>query len=149
VEKTATADGWAPQDVAAIIIAGGGGRHSSVSGTPSLGDEREGEAFALGHLAESNPQPTGSARGVTLETGGEGEAGDLEWTACGRVEVEYWSLEWGRRGGEGEGTQAEGRVGKGQRSGSFWSLLGFVFAFYPKKNKNNKLIFDFRLTAVN
>ncbi|KAJ8428969.1 hypothetical protein Cgig2_013936 [Carnegiea gigantea] len=54
----------------------------------------------------SVPQP-GSARGVTLETGGEGEAGDLEWTVCGRAEVEYWNLEWSRRGGEEEGTKLE------------------------------------------
>ena len=73
-----------------------------------------------------------------MEAGGEGEAGNLEWTVCGRVEVEYWSLEWSRRGGEGEGTKVEGRVGKGQRS-----LLGFVFAFYTKKIKIIKINFRF------
>lgn len=66
--------------------------------SPAVGG---GAAVSVGHLAESTPRPTGSARGVTLETGGEGEADDLEWTVCGRVEVEYWSLEWSRRGGEG------------------------------------------------
>lgn len=115
MEKAATADGWAPQDVAARNIAGGGGRRSNVSGTPSPGDERKGEAFALGRLAESTPRPTGSAGGVTLETGGEGEADDLEWTVRGRVEVEYWSLEWSRRGGEGR--RSRGKVeGRGRRS---------------------------------
>ena len=55
MEKVAAANSWAPQDVAAKNITDGGGGRSIVRGALSPADERKGEAFALGHLAESTP----------------------------------------------------------------------------------------------